>query len=342
MKSSPMTVRALLAALATLGAVITSSHAQSVTTAPVGAVTKTVPVGLSSIGITLLNSDVVVASCSSNTTGALTLSGVTNVGSLLTANTPYYVEAIDGPLEGERFDVDTAATINSGNNTVVLVVSSDNNTTALSAAAAVNSKFALRKHITVSQVQSFFANSLVGSNQSANADEIVVLNSDGSDFVSYYLRANGTEWRIAGATTVANNIVIPPGSGIFFKKMNSAGTIVMVGSVRTNDFALPLRSGLSLKASGYPVSYSPQAFGGSAANGWVGANQVANADQLQVLNATGDDYISYYLRSNGTEWRISGETTVVTTNQVLGFNDAFMVYRSSADANYGFGVPFTL
>jgi hypothetical protein len=316
----------------------------SVKTNPVGAVTKAIPVGLTSVGITLINPDLAVASCSANTASVITLTGISNVASLLTAGTPYYLEVISSPgaIEGDRFEVDTAATIAAANGTVVINTSSANNTIALTNNLAVGSQIALRKHITVAQVQSFFTTPLVGNNNSALADQIQILNPAGNGFVNYFLRGNLTEWRVSGTTTVATNFIIPPGVGIFVKKNTSPTSIVMTGGVRVNDFALPLPVGLSLRAHGYPISYSPSTLGGTAALGWTANNQAALSDQLQVLNSSGTGFTNYFLRGNGTEWRLSGTTTVVTTTEVLPFSDAFVVSRKQADASFVVLAPSSL
>ena len=335
---------ALLAAFAALGAFVSFSSAQTVATNPVGAVTKTIPVGLSTLGVTLTNSNLVVASCSANTSNVLTLVGITNVGALLTSGLPYYVEALTlgGNLEGDRFDVDAAATIAAANNTIVLNTSSTNNTFALTAGTAIGTQFALRQHVTLSQIQAACTTPLVGNNAASSADQIQFLNASGNGFVSYYLRSNGTEWRQVGGLVNLSNTPVPPGTGILISKRTSPVNIVMTGSVRTNTFAQPLTVGLTLKAAPYPVSYSPAALNGTGALGWTGNNAASAADQLQVLNASGNGFISYYLRSNGTEWRQVGGLTTVTSSSLFAFNSAYFVSRKTADANYVLTVPFSL
>ena len=334
---------AFLAASLVLGAAlgVSSLSAQTVSTAPVGAVTKTINVGLNSVGITLLNPDLVVANASANTATTITLSGVTNAGALLTAGLPYYVEAVGGTLEGERFDVDTAATIAAANGSVTLATSA-NNTFALATGNAVGTQFALRKHITLAQIQSFFTTPLVGNNNPGLADQIQFLNSTGTAFTSHNLRTNGTEWRLSGTATVTTNLAVPPGVGILFNKVNSSATMVITGGVRVNDFSMPMPAGLSFRAPGYPISFSPASLGGTQANGWTGNNNPGLADQLQLLNPAGTAFTSHNLRTNGTEWRLSGTATVVTTSPLFSFDSGFMISRINADSNYILVSPVTL
>jgi hypothetical protein len=327
---------AILAASLVLGAAFTASSltAQTVSTAPVGAVTTTIPVGLTPVGITLLNPDLLVSNSTSSTTTSITLSGATNVGALLTSGLPYYVEAISGPLVGDRFDVDTAATITAANGSVVINTSSANNTFTLAASSAVGSQFALRKHVTLAQIQASCSSALVGNNVAANADQIWFYSSATDTFNIYYLRADLVNWRASGSTANVPNTAVPAGVGIFFRKVTSPTTLVSTGGVRINNFSLPLQTGLSLNAPAYPVSFSPSDFGGTAANGWTGNNTAANADQLQTYDSATDSFVSYYLRLDGTTWRQSGTTTAVTTNKLFAYDSAYLVSRKTANQDY--------
>ncbi len=335
---------AFLAASLVLGAAlgVSSLSAQTVSTAPVGAVTKTINVGLNSVGITLLNPDLVVANASANTATTITLSGVTNAGALLTAGLPYYVEAVGGTLEGERFDVDTAATIAAANGSVTLATSA-NNTFALATGNAVGTQFALRKHVNLAQVQSFFTTPLVGSNTAGSADQIWLLNSAGTAFAQYYLRADLTSWRLTtGATNVANSVTIPPGTGIIVQKRVAAATLVSTGGVRVNDFSMPLNVGLSFRAPAYPINFTPSSLGGTAVNGWTGNNTSGSADQLRVLNAGGSAFNAYYLRADGSSWRLTTGATNVASSELFTFDSGFMVSRKTADTNYILTSPIAL
>lgn len=326
---------ALLLALSTL-------NAQSVTTAPVGAVTKTINVGLNSVGLSLINPDLVVANCSTNTANAITLDGIPNVGALLTSGHPYYIEAISGDLEGERFDVDTAATIAASNSTVVLNTSSTNNTFPLETGNAVGSQFALRKHVTLSQIQSFFTSPLVGAVSPAAADQIWILNSSGA-FSQYYLRNDLTTWRLTtGTTNVADTVFIPPGTGFIVQKRGAPSSMVVTGGVRVNDFAMPMPVGLSFRAPPYPISYSPASLGATSANGWTGSLSPAAADQLRLLNSSGTNFDSYYLRNDGVTWRLSTGTTNVADVELFNYDTGFLIARKTADTNYILVSPISL
>lgn len=321
-----------------LAGTIASSHAQNATTDPVGFQTKTIPVGVTPLSNPLINSNTLSAQVSANTASVLSLSTSDNLGTILSstenAGYPFYVEVLSGALEGERWEVNTSATIASGDGTVTIDISSPNNTSTLTTSSLAGSTIALRKHITLAQLQSFFNPALVGNNNAASADQLSIYNSSTDTFTNYFLRGDNVTWRIQGTTTIASKFAIPPGTGFLITKRQSPTTFTSVGSVRTNDFSFPMPQGPSFRASGYPISYSPAGLGGTIANGWTGNNNANSADQLQVYNASTDTFTNYFLRADGITWRIQGTTTAVTSDQLFSDNSAFMVLKRQADTNY--------
>jgi len=304
------------------------------TTDPVGFQTTTVPVGTTTLANPLVNANLLSAGATANTTSTVTFSGVTNVGSLLTATEPYYIEVVTGALEGERFDVDPTATIASANGTVTINPSSANNTSTLGAGSLNGSSIALRKHITLEQLGGAFSPTLIGNNSANSADQIALWDGSTGILVSYYLRADGVTWRQVGTTASANKLPVASGVGFFFTKRTSSTTFTSVGSVRNNDFSLPLALGSAFQAPGYPVSYSPSSLGGTTANGWTGNNSANSADQLQVWDPNTGIFTAYYLRADGTTWRQVGTTTDVKASELFAANNGFLVLRKTADTSY--------
>jgi hypothetical protein len=301
-------------------------------TDPVGFQTTQIPVGTSTLGNPLVNANVVQAGATANTSSVVTVNGVANIGSLLSAAEPYYIEVTAGPLEGERFDLDTGATIAAANSTVVLNAASPNNTSTLAPDTLAGSTIALRKHVTLEQLQSFFSPALVGNNSAASADQISLYNN--GTLTSYFLRSDNVTWRQVGTTTTANKVVVPSGTGFFVTKRGTASSFTSVGTVRMNDFAFPMPSGDTFRAPGFPVSYSPASLGGTSTDGWTGNNSASSADQLQVFNPSTGTFTSYFLRGDGVTWRQVGTTTTVTTDQLFADNNAFLVLRRTSDQNY--------
>jgi hypothetical protein len=301
----------------------------------VGYQTISVPTGLSTAGFPLLNADLVKTAVTSLSGNSIQLGGQSNVGSLLSATEPYYVEVYSGALKGDRFDVDTAATISAANGSVVINPSSLNNTyVAASIANQLDgATVALRKHITLEQVQQMASAPMVGSNTASAADQIQFYDNATQGYASFFLRADGVTWRKVGTTAVANKTPIPAGAGVFISKQGSQVTLTSSGIVRANDFANPLKAGLQLQAPAFPLDVTPASLGGTVANGWTGNNTAASADQIQVYNPSTAGYDAYFLRSDGTTWRKVGTTTAVTSNTVATSGQAFFVSRQAADNN---------
>ena len=324
-----------LLAILTLATAPAFLHAQTTSYSDIVGYQKvSVPSGLSTAGFPLLNSDLVKTSASSVSGDAVTLSGESNVGAKLTSGEPYYVEVYSGALKGDRFDVNTAATITAANGTVVLDSASANNTYPVaSIASQLNSAtVALRKHITIEQVQAMSSTPLVGNN-SAAADQIQFYDSTATAYVGYFLRGDGVTWRKVGTTATANKTPIPPGTGVFISKQGSAVELTASGSVRQNDFAQPYVPGLQLKAPAYPIEISPSGIGATAANSWTGNNSAASADQIQVYNPITSAYDGYFLRGDGTTWRKVGTTTTVTSSNIASSGQGYFVSRNSANSD---------
>jgi hypothetical protein len=313
-----------------------SALSQTANTDPVGVVTVVITTGLNALGLSLLNADIFRSSAASTAGSIVSIAGETNIGSKLSATEPYYLEVYSGALKGDRFDIDVATTISAANGTLALNASSASNTVAVASIgnSLDGASVALRKHITLEQVQSQCFPVLVGNNNPAFADRISFFDNSGDGFVTYYLRGDGTTWRKSGTTPTANKTPIPPGTGIFFDKIGSSTTLTSQGSVRVNDFAMKFLVGNQLLAPPCPIDLSPAQLGGATANLWVGNNNPANADKISVYNSGLGGFLSYYLRGDGSTWRREGTTTVVTTTGIIPTFQAYFVTRKTADSNY--------
>ena len=301
----------------------------------VGYQTVSVPVGLSTAGFPLLNPDVLKVATTTLTGAALALGGQTNVGALLSSVEPYYIEVYSGALKGDRFDVDVAATIAAANGNVVLNSASLNNTLLFSSVGANldGATVALRKHVTIEQVQGMASSALVGNNIAGNADQIQFYDNAATAYAAYFLRADLITWRKVGTTTTANKTPIPSGVGVFISKKTGVATLTAVGNVRLNDFSVPYKTGLQLAAPGVPIDVTPTSQGGTAANGWTGNNVAGSADQIQVYNSDTSAYDAYFLRADGITWRKVGTTTTATSTAVATSGQAFFVSRKTSDSS---------
>jgi hypothetical protein len=320
-----------LATLVAGAAFSTQAIAQSnaVSTPIVGFQKSTVSPGINAFGFPLINAAVLSGQVSTNTSSQITVSGSSNIGSALAPAEPYYIEISNGSLEGERYDVNVAATIAAGNNTITIDTASINNTGALSSGVLTGATLNIIKHVTLSQVQSLISGGLTGNNTVTNADQITIF--QGGTPKTYYLRADGTSWRISGTTNNQAKVVVPPGSGIILKKVGAIATeLISTGVVRGNNFNRNYSSGIQLNAPGFPLSYSPNSLGANygSSTGWVGNNTQASADQIITFVAGTPK--TYYLRSDGSSWRTSGTTNSFSASEILASDSAFYVKRANS------------
>jgi hypothetical protein len=278
-----------------------------------------------------MNPDLLVSSITSASSSALTVSGSSNVGALLTSTEPYYVEVKSGASEGARLDVDVAATIAAANGTVVVNTASVNNTDSLSTISAglAGASFALRKHVTLDDVGKSITGLTAGG--AGVGDEILLLDAASGGFQTY-LRRSSTSWRDANNTTV-NTLPIAPGTGIIVNKRAVAGSLTTSGSVRANNFSLNTVAGYQLITLGYPLDRSPNDIGADvAANGWTSGS---SGDSFMLLNSAGG--FDRYLYRNATSWRDANNTTVTTTKFLVS-GDSYVLFRNAA-GNYDFVKP---
>lgn len=316
-----------------------SVFAQSTVSTPIVGF-QTIPIvsGQNAIGPSLLNADILKTSVTSTGTGStLVISSETNIGSKLDSTEPYYIEVYSGSEKGARFEVDVPGTISAANSNLILLADSARNSRPLVTANLASSTIALRKHFTIEQLQNSLvagSGTWVGNNSFSAADQILLLDPNTQGFTTYFLRLDGTTWRnTATGTTSQNKAPIPPGTGVFVVKRGAGLNLQIAGNVRQNDFDQPYKAGLQLLAPAIPADLSPSGLGASAANGWTGNNTFSSADQIQVFDSSAQSFSIYFLRLDGNTWRGTATgTTAQTTNSIIPADRAYLVKRSTPDA----------
>jgi hypothetical protein len=314
---------------------IATALAQNVAVSkPVGVITKEIPIGITPIGITLINAPVANTLVSSTQTNILTVEAL-NIGSLLTATEPYYVEVYSGDLKGDRFDIDVAATISANNNTITLTNNIENTFSSTDIGAYLNKALIkIQKHVTIEQIQKSLSGVLTGNNNSILADQIQMFDSAANAYITHYLRSDGITWRRAGGTTTTNKTPIYPGKGIFLVKQNNAVKFSIIGEIRTNDFVQKFNTGNQLMSAPWPIDLSTDDYKATTTNLWKGNNNSILADQVQIYNPTSKAYESYYLRGDGITWRKVGTTTTTNSTKVITADSSFFVKRTTPDAGF--------
>ena len=360
--SSRLRSAACLAAAVCLLAPAVSAQT-TVVSSPVGVMTARVARGHSGLALPLLVEDVFVGTVESNTPTTLTfVAPNANVGALLQVESPYYVEVMTGPLEGERLDVDVEATISLGGPAVMVVLDADSYSTlaVLGDDVLVGARCVVRPHLTLARLQGMLSPGLVGREHAGSADGVQVL--EGQDFDLYFLREDGLSWNREGEghgrrrrhhrhqppPEDFRDKVLPPDASFVVQANSSRQTWLQTGEVRVNAFRKNLEEGFQSFATGFPVDLSPRAIGGFVdpaappQTRWTGSNMVFFADHFEVLFQERRPLELYYLRGDGVSWRsLTGHTNFADA-PILGSTDMLVLRRLNPNPTYSIARPFGL
>ncbi len=298
---------------------------------PQGVIKTTFSAGVNALSLPLLGDEIflgVVGSCSANTvifTGS-------NPAERLEAGKKYYLEVETGSLEGERFDIDAAAS--AGASLALDLSAASFSTSSSIAPGALNgARVALREHITLSTLTTLFTPALVGHNSAARADG-VLLWVNGA-LRTYYLRADGTTWRESGKAVNESQRVIPPDTSLVLVLNSGRREWEHMGGVRTNAFRVKLTAGTRAFATGFPVDLSPVQIGAfvddnvPAGQRWVGSDAPGLADMLHVFEQGA--FVPYHLRADGVRWRRVGHDADVQNSPLLRAMGAVTLKRNNPD-----------
>lgn len=309
-------LKLLLLSATFLGFSISGFAQTTVSTPVVGFQSKQIASGALSVLSAPFTEAVVNATVISGTTTSVTLSQ-SGLGSLLNSTDPIYLEVLSGSSEGERYDISLTG-ITNATDTLTITTGSANNTSTFSGNALVNSSVAIRKHTTLNSLRSNFSPALKTGSSATVADAISILAA--GVWTPYYVDSGGN-WRRSGSLSTFNNLVIPPGSAVMFKRNDSSSTtFTITGQVRSNRFAKNYKSGLSVYSPGFPIAYSPNSMGANVAGGWQ------TGDLIYVL--TGSSFLTYTY--NGTNWRRSGLLTNFDNSQLLTSDAGILVRKATA------------
>ena len=330
----------LTLAISALPCLSSGETAASPASASIG---KTLSTGLSGFGFPLVEADLLTGTAgvyasvtdgSGNPRLSLPVSAAATPADVLVAGRPYYLEVTAGQLEGERFEVDVTTTLTLAAGRVALdLTSSRSSLTAVSSASLNSCTVVIRPHLTLAKIQAMFSPALVGNNNAALADSILVFG--GSGFTTYFLRSDNLVWRRAGSTTDFAGMVIAPEEGVLIQLRSGGKVMTHAGAPRMNDFRLNIKSGFMPACTGFAVDMSPLQFGAvtnagpAPANDWVGNNAQAAADGIQVFDPAKGSFTGYYLRADGVSWRTAGSTTVLTGSALLRPDTFFLVKRAN-------------
>ncbi len=225
---------------------------------------------------------------------------------------PHYLEAMEGPLVGHRFEIDTAA---SSGNTLVLTGAAE------SPAALAGARIAVRPHATLGE--------LLPATVFTAEDRLMLFNSAANDFAT--ITHDGAGAWTADGTTSLNTRTLSPQTAILVNARGAGATLIFTGEVRTNGLATALVSGTQLVGSGWPIAIPAPVAGLTA------GPAPKNADRLRLWNGDTDPaatgYSNWYLDSATTPgtWKAQDNAPAGTPLQQP-FHGVFIVRDAAVSA----------
>lgn len=315
---------------------------------PSGFTRQTIQHGRQTVGITLNNPVVCAGAIVGNDATSLMLDEkLGDIADRLDEAHAYYVEIVGDTLNtfsGDRFDIDRAATEAAGPATLVLKAADHNSSELpLPTDILVGHRIIVRRHLTLADVFGTGDDALLHAGfRYEEADHILFYDRQVGGYATYYLCSDGetgaSEWRKVGRFGNWNETIIPPATGLFVdRNVDAPVEFVVAGTVRTNDFVLPLTTGYNFIASPYPTSATPVSLQMNSANGFVAAKGAASADQIVRFNGTA--YETYFLQTGTSgdqeEWRKSGDDEKsYTTAELLSCRDSIFIKKVVSDPDY--------
>jgi len=302
------------------------SHAQSISSTPVGYVTQTISAGTGTgrvftpISLPLYSPATVSnasGSIASVTATGATISGA-SFGDLADAASPYSLRVTSGTLEGANLFIssNTSDTL-----TFNFALSSVSSTTGLSAGDTY-------ELVAVDTLNSLFGGPSDGVIFSAasQSDADVVYVFSGGAWLSYF--HNGSNWvRKSGRSTiVSNDLPLTSDTAVLFSRIDATSTsYVLTGTVPSTSSVLKLNgSGLSYLANNTPSAIS---LANLALQNAAGFENGASGDSIFIY--TNGSWLKY--NHDGTNWiRKSGRSTIVSNDVEIPAGGGFVFSKANA------------
>jgi hypothetical protein len=184
----------------------------------------------------------------------------------------HYLEVLEGPFAGQRFEIDAAA---SSGNTVVLQGA------AQSFAGLADSRIVIRPHHTLG--------ALLAPSAFGTEDRVLFFDTLANNFTT--LANGGDEW-IDGVLGM-NMRPFAAHEAVLVQIRGTGAVLTFTGEVRANKFVTPLTSGTQLIAPGWPVSMA------APVTGLRSGPTPDTADRLRLwdgdISPELNSYTSYYL-----------------------------------------------
>ncbi len=253
------------------------------------------------------------------------------------AETPCYLEVLDGILAGHRLEI-------GGLSAGVAVLDLDSVLSTLKTLPEElrGARVVVRPHVTLAQV--FPADVFKSAAVASAADQVMFL--ENGVWQTHWLNGGGQWVSSVGAASPYGRI-IPPGTGLMVKTSGPAKAVTLTGHVRTTPWRRTLHPGQNLLALPWPVDGTPATLGLTAENGFTASTSVAAADVLQLWKADSQpgssSYDAYWLlqRAPAPYWTAKGSATVLNVSATLPLpaHRAFFLKAQPATAGMGWVLP---
>lgn len=242
-----------------------------------------------------------------------------NLKSHLTEGRTYYLEVLEGNLEGSRYELDEAATSNEA-----LAFEAG-------APALAGVRVAVRPHWTLNDL--FPADAFTTGTAAANADNLLFFDSATGSFTTTWLGAQGWMGSADGRRILA------PGEGMMVHVRQGTVPVTYTGGVRTNRFAQPIHAGAQLIGSGLPLAHSVQTLGLTVESGFTASPEPQQATRVRLWNgdsdpAAGNGYRNLYLHNPDSLWLDEETGTDISTHQLMQPGRAWFLVTPDALPGY--------
>lgn len=303
----------------------------------------TLATGSTTLGQPFAPAPVITTSIISAGAASLTLAAQAPV----LAGGEYYAEIIRGAHEGQRIELDEAATRGAA---LALDLAHARSTLHAIPSSIVGDTIVIRRHHTLGQLLP--ASAFTGSSNPATADRIAFFTGSAFETLWVLKRADGTrQWTRQGDATLADasaRVLDVTGAAVVTVR-GAAVPVTLSGFVRPSAIAAPLKAGAQLLPNPWPFDVSPRALGMTTARGFVGTSNPASADKLQLWKGDQDPALTgyetfYLLNSSGlNQWTAQGDATLADHSDsplVLAMRAAFIKSVNNKPA-FTFPCPWT-
>ena len=297
----------------------------SATTPVFGWSHRDLPTGQQTFSMPLLRDEIFAGAVTAVSGSVLEFNvGTGSIKDQLTAGVSYYAEIVSGALAGNRLELDEASTIDGS---VEISGGDALNTLGTVPASLVGARVIVRPHWTVGDL--FAASNFTAASSSGASDRLMFL--ENGVFKVMWLHAGTSAprwvWNDDAALADASKRIISPADGLLVHVRGSAVALPVVGQVRSTAFALPLKTGSQMIASGYPVPQSPESRALTGA-GFTAGTDATSADRIRLwlgdttLGTTGYDNHFFRLSAGEAQWTREGDAAHSSENASALF-DAF-------------------